>query len=60
MKRKASVRLRERYVRRKKTFVYVDESGFELEVVRRYGWALRGPAITDSAGLEIRNRPNMK
>jgi len=29
MKRKAYLRLRERYRRRKKDFVYVDESGFE-------------------------------
>ena len=29
LKRKAYLRLRERYIRRQKTFVYVDESGFE-------------------------------
>ncbi len=45
MKRKAYLRLRERYVRRNKTFVYVDESGFEPEVVRRYGRAPRGQEV---------------
>lgn len=42
VKRKAYLRLRERYVRRKKTLVYVDESGFAPEVVRQYGRAPRG------------------
>jgi putative transposase len=45
MKRKAYLRLRERYVRRQKTFVYVDESGFESAVVRRYGRAPRGQKV---------------
>ena len=45
MKRKAYLRLRERYRRRKKSFVYVDESGFEPEVVRRYGRASRGQKV---------------
>ncbi len=45
MKRKAYLCLRERYVRRKKSFVYVDESGFEPEVVRRYGRAPRGQRV---------------
>ncbi len=45
MKRKAYLRLRERYRRRKKAFVYVDESGFEPEVVRRYGRASRGQKV---------------
>ena len=46
MKRKAYLRLRERYRRRKKSFVYVDESGFEPEVVRRYGRAARGQKVS--------------
>jgi len=37
MKRKAYLCLRERYRQRKKSFVYVDESGFEPEVVYN-GW----------------------
>jgi hypothetical protein len=45
MKRKAYLRLRERYRRRKKDFVYVDESGFEPAVVRRYGRASRGQKV---------------
>ena len=42
MKRKAFLRLRERYARRGKEFVYIDESGFEPEVTRRYGYAPKG------------------
>lgn len=45
MKPKAYLRLRERYVRRKKTLVYVDESGFAPEVVRQYGRAPRGRKV---------------
>lgn len=45
MKRKAFLRLRERYRRRGKTFVHVDESGFELHAVRRYGRAPRGEKV---------------
>lgn len=42
MKRKAFLRLRERYRRRGKEFVYIDESGFEPEVSRRHGYAPKG------------------
>ena len=45
LKRKAYLRLRERYIRRQKTFVYVDESGFEPAVVRQYGRAPRGQKV---------------
>ena len=45
MKRKAYLRLRERYRRRNKSFVSVDEIGFEPEVVRRYGRASRGQKV---------------
>ena len=41
-KRKAYVRLRDRYRRRGKEFVYVDESGFTLTVTRRYAYAPKG------------------
>mgnify|MGYP001084205525 CR=1 FL=1 len=41
LKRKAFLRLRERYHRRGKSLVYVDESGFERQVVCRYGRAPR-------------------
>jgi hypothetical protein len=54
MKRKAYLRLRERYRRRKKSFVYVDESGFEPEVVRRYGRTSRGQKVY---GLRPGNSP---
>lgn len=45
MKRKAFLRLRERYARRGKSFVYVDESGFESETVRRYAWSSKGQKV---------------
>lgn len=45
MKRKAFLRLRERYRRRGKTFIYADESGFELHVTRRYARAPRGQKV---------------
>lgn len=45
MKRKVFLRLRERYRRRGKTFIYADESGFELHAVRRYGRAPRGEKV---------------
>lgn len=45
MKRKAFLRLRERYRRRGKTFIYADESGFEKSVTRRYGRAPRGEKV---------------
>jgi len=45
MKRKASLRLRERSRRRKKDCVSVAESGFEPTVVWRYGRASRGQKV---------------
>lgn len=45
MKRKAFLRLRERYARRGKQFVYIDECGFEPEAVRRYGYAPKGKRV---------------
>jgi len=45
-KRKAYLRLRERYLWRGKTLVYVDESGFASTVTRRYGYALKGQRVT--------------
>lgn len=44
-KRKEYLRLRERYARRGKTFVYIDESGFEPSVSRRYAYAPRGRRV---------------
>ena len=45
MKRKAYLRLRERYVRRGKEFVYVDESGFAPSVSCRYGYGPKGTRV---------------
>ena len=44
-KRKVYLRLHERYVRRGKTFVYVDESGFFPYSARRYGYAPIGQRV---------------
>lgn len=43
--RKAYLRLRERWARRGKTFVYIAESGFEPAVTRRYASAPRGARV---------------
>ena len=45
MKRRYFLRLRDRYTRRGKSFVYIDESGFEAETVRRYAWSLKGQKV---------------
>ena len=45
MKRKAYLRLRERYRRRGKEFGYLDESGFEPFVTRRYAYAPKGQRV---------------
>ena len=52
-KRKAYLRLRERYHRRGKEFVYIDESGFAPTVTRRYGYAPKGQRVY---GLSSGNR----
>ena len=44
-KRKAYLRLRERYARRGKVFVYLDESGFAPTVTRRYAYAPKGQRV---------------
>lgn len=44
-KRKNFLRLRERFARRGKTFIYIDESGFEPSVTRRYGYGLKGQRV---------------
>lgn len=43
--RKAYLRLRERYRRRGKEFVDIDESGFEPTVTRRYAYARKGQRV---------------
>jgi transposase len=43
--RKAYLRLRARYARRGKTFVYIDESGFAPAVTRRFAYAPKGQRV---------------
>lgn len=45
MKRKAFLRLCERYARRGREFIYIDECGFEPEVSRRYAYAPKGRRV---------------
>ena len=45
MKRRGFLRLRERYARRGKRFVYLDESGFAPTCARRYGYAPKGQRV---------------
>ena len=45
IKRKAYLRLRERYIRRGKEFVYLDESGFDPAVTRRCAYAPKGERV---------------
>ena len=44
-KRKAYLRLRDRYQRRGKAFIYVDESGFAPTTTRQYGYAPKGQRV---------------
>jgi putative transposase len=44
-KRRAYLRLRERYRRQGKEFVYIDESGFAPSVTRRYAYAPKGQRV---------------
>lgn len=43
--RKRFLRLRERWARRGKTLVYLDESGFGSSVTRRYAYATKGQRV---------------
>lgn len=54
-KRNAYLRLRERYLGGGKTLVYIDESGFEPSVARRYGYAAKGKRVY--GGVSGRSRP---
>lgn len=45
MKRRAFLRLRERYVRRGCALVHLDECGFALEAARLYGYGIKGARI---------------
>ena len=58
-KRKAYLRLRERYLRRGKTLVYIDESGFKPSVARRYGYAAKGKRVYGVVSGRRRPRPSL-
>lgn len=58
-KRKAYLRLRERYARRGKIFVYIDESGFVPTVTRRYGYAPKGQRVYGLRSGEWRPRTSL-
>ena len=49
MKRRRFLRLRERYARRGKRFIYLDESGFAPTSARRYGYAPKGQRVYSQA-----------
>lgn len=59
MQRKSFLRLRERFARRGKTFVYVDESGFAPCVTRRYAYALKGKRVYGLIGGRRRPRTSL-
>lgn len=58
-KRQAYLRLRERYARRGKTFVYIDESGFVPTVTRRYAYAPKGQRVYGLCSGERRPRTSL-
>ena len=59
MKRRAFLRLRERYARRGKSFVYLDECGFALESARRYGYAVKGRRVYGDVSGHKRPRTSL-
>jgi DDE superfamily endonuclease len=58
-KRKAYLRLRERYHRRGKAFVYVDESGFAPPGTRRYAYAPKGQRVSGLSSGQRRPRTSL-
>jgi putative transposase len=56
---RAYLRLRERYVRRGKVLVYVDESGFAPTVTRRYAYAPKGHRVYGLCAGERRPRTSL-
>lgn len=58
-KRKAYLRLRDRYRRRGKEFVYVDESGFAPTVTRRYAYAPKGQRVAGRCSGHRRPRTSL-
>ena len=59
MKRKAFLRLRERYARRGKRFIYLDESGFAVSAHRTHGYALKGQRIYGDISAHTRPRTSL-
>ncbi len=59
MKRKAFLKLCERYRRRGKQFIYIDESGFEPEVNRQYGYAPIGQIVHGETSGHKRPRTSL-
>lgn len=58
-KRKAFLRLRDRYARRGKAFVYVDESGFAPTVTRRYAYAPKGQRVVGLSSGQRKPRTSL-
>lgn len=58
-KRRGYLRLRERYRRRGKEFVYVDESGFAPAVTRRYAYAPKGQRVYGLCSGQRRPRTSL-
>ena len=58
-KRRRYLQLRERYRRRGYRFIYVDESGFEPDSYRRYGYARRGVKVHGLHSGQRRPRTNL-
>jgi putative transposase len=59
MKRKIFLRLRERYARRGKRFVYLDESGFAANAQRAYGYAPIGVRVYGKISAHSRPRTSL-
>lgn len=59
MKRKSFLRLRERYARRGKRFVYLDESGFASTACRKHGYAPKGVKIYAEISAHTRPRTSL-
>ncbi|MEZ5577603.1 MAG: IS630 family transposase [Candidatus Competibacteraceae bacterium] len=59
MKRKAFLRLRERYARQGRRFVDVDESGFAASAYRTHGYAPRGQRLYGAISAHTRPRTSL-
>lgn len=59
MRRKQFLRLHERFVRRGKHPVYIDECGFVSSTARRYGYAPKGQRVDGLVSGHRRPRPSL-